>query len=74
MGFNSTLKFHNLHCIPGLAKLSCTEAWLRAAAVTVRLIGRDQILSASRTKEESTNLSMMQNLEKIGVKRQKSLI
>lgn len=58
MGFNSTLKFSNPHSIPGLSKLPCTIPWFRAVADSVWLIGRDQILSASRT-----NLSVMQNPE-----------
>lgn len=63
MGFNSTLKFSNLHHIPRISMFPCTIPWFREAADSARLVGRDQNLSASRTKEESTNLSVIHNLE-----------
>lgn len=69
MGFNFTLKFRNPHCIPELSMLACTIPWLRGAADSAWLTAEAQILSASRTKEENTNLSTIQNPERFGMKR-----
>lgn len=73
VGFNFTLKFRNPHCIPALLMFACTILLLRGAADSEWLLGKAQILSASMTKGESTNLSTIQNPERFGVKRQNGL-